>query len=152
MKRFHFPLTPVKAVRLQAKARASELLAIALRDLATAEAEQWAIHRRMTALEETLRSRRLAGGSAAEVAHTYAAYVRDLAEEKTCETRVAAVRVAAQKARADYTDAHRKVETIERLETKARSAHRLECLRQEQAEFDDLAGQRHAQREPQFAL
>lgn len=152
MKRFRFPLMPVKAVRLQAKARAREVLAAALRELALAEAERLALHRRMAALEQTLRDRRAGGVTAAEVVHTHAAYQRDLADEKACETRVAERRSEADRARAAYTEAHRQVETIERLETKARANHRLALLHEEQVEFDDLAGQRHAQREPLFAL
>lgn len=152
MKRFRFPLTPVKAVRLQAKAKAREALAAALRELADAEAERLALHRRLAALEQTLRDRRSAGVTVAEVAHTHAAYLGELAGEKTCEARVAERRATADRAREAYTDAHRHVETIERLETKARGNHRLALLREEQAEFDDLAGQRHAQREPLFAL
>ncbi len=152
MKRFRFPLTPVKAVRLQAKAKAREVLASALRDLAEAEAEQRAVQQRMAAVEQSLRDQRAGGATAAEAAHTYAAYVRDLAEEKACEVKVAERRKTAGEARAAYTEAHRRVEMIERLETKARATHRLDQLREEQAEFDDLAGRRHAQREPLFAL
>jgi len=152
MKRFRFSLTPVQAVRMQAKARAREVLAGTLHALAQAEAEQAAIHRRMGDLEQALRAGRTAGGNAAEAAHTYAAYVRELADEKACEARVAEVRKTVEQARLAYTEAHRRVEVIDRLETKARATHRLDCLREEQAEFDDLAGRRHARRTTQFAL
>jgi flagellar export protein FliJ len=152
MKRFRFPLTPVQAVRMQAKARAREVLAGTLRELAKAEAEQDVVHRRMAELERALRAGRTAGGNAAQAAHTYAAYIRELADEKACEARVAEVRKTVEHARQAYTEAHRRVEVIDRLETKARATYRLDCLREEQAEFDDLAGRRHAQRTTQFAL
>ncbi len=152
MKRFRFSLTPVQAVRIQAKARAREVLAVTLRELAQAETEQAGIHRRMGDLEQALRAGRAAGGNAAEAAHTYAAYVRELADEKACEARVAEVRKTVEQARLAYTEAHRRVEVIDRLEIKARATYRLDCLREEQAEFDDLAGRRHAQRTTQIAL
>lgn len=152
MKRFRFPLTAVKAVRLQAKLRARETLSRVLGDLARAEAERAAVRRRLDALEQSLRSGRAAGVSAAEAAHTYASYVRELADEKAAEASVAEARTKADTARNAYADAHRRVEMIDRLETKARTTHRLDCLREEQAEFDDLAGRRHALRTEPIAL
>jgi flagellar export protein FliJ len=90
--------------------------------------------------------------NAAEAAHTYASYVRELADEKVAEAAVVEARAKADAARTAYTDAHRRVEMIERLETKARTSHRLDCLREEQVEFDDLAGRRHAARTEPIAL
>jgi flagellar export protein FliJ len=55
-------------------------------------------------------------------------------------------------ARNTYAEAHRRVEMIERLETKARSTYRLDCQREEQAEFDDLAGRRHARQAETVSL
>ena len=78
--------------------------------------------------------------------------MRELAEEKACEARVAEARASADVARNAYAEAHRRVEMIERLETKARSTYRLECLREEQAEFDDLAGRRHARQAETVSL
>lgn len=152
MKRFRFPLTPVKAIRLQAKLRAREALARALGELARGEDERAFIHRRLASLEEALRAGRMAGVNAAQAAHTFAAYQHELVEEKACEARLADLRAQAGAARTAYADAHRNVEMIERLETKARLTYRLDCLREEQAEFDDLAGRRHARRAEAPAL
>jgi len=44
-----------------------------------------------------------------------------------------------QQRRAEYLDAHRRLKVVQRLEEKARAAHRLETAREEQAEFDDFA-------------
>jgi flagellar export protein FliJ len=51
-----------------------------------------------------------------------------------------------QQRRADYIEAHRELELVKRIEEKTRARHRLACDREEQAEFDDLAGRRAAGR------
>ena len=54
-------------------------------------------------------------------------------------------RDAAQKARLEYLEAHRQLEVVNRLEEKAKTAHRLENNKAEQSELDELAGQRRLQ-------
>ena len=45
-----------------------------------------------------------------------------------------------EKRREEYIEANRRLKAVTKLEEKARSAHRLEGLRVEQAELDELAG------------
>jgi flagellar export protein FliJ len=58
---------------------------------------------------------------------------------------VVVARVEMLKARAEYLEAHRELKVVARLEEKARSIHRVETLRSEQSELDELAGQRRVQ-------
>jgi hypothetical protein len=41
---------------------------------------------------------------------------------------------------------------VKRLEQKVRAAHRFECNREEQAEFDDIAGARGRNRSTLFSI
>ena len=55
--------------------------------------------------------------------------------------------IAMQKRRAEYIEANRRLKTVNKLEDGARERHRLERLRAEQSELDELASFR-AFREP----
>jgi flagellar FliJ protein len=63
-----------------------------------------------------------------------------------------AARAEMEKRRSEYMEAHRRLEVVNRLETKARTVYRLASQREEQVEFDELAGRSHAARQPRFAL
>ena len=84
--------------------------------------------------------------SAAEEAHTLAGYRRECAVEVEAARQLIAARAAMQQRRTEYLEAHRKLEVVNRLETRARTEHRLAANREEQAEFDDYAGRQVARR------
>ena len=67
------------------------------------------------------------------------------AAESEGERLVIVARDAAQKARLEYLEAHRQLKIVNRLEEKAKTMHRLENNKAEQAEIDELAGQRRLQ-------
>lgn len=142
MKRFRFPLRPVAVLRAHQEVRAREAFAAAVHSYVQAEDELARTRVRMRALEAALFSGRSATFRAAEAALLLSDYRRECGTEAETERRVIAARDEMQKRRADYVEAHRKVEVIERLETKARGTHRRVCDREEQAEFDDFAGRR----------
>lgn len=152
MKRFRFPLSPVKVVRAQAKQRAQEQFAAAVHAYVGAEESLAETRARVTQLEEEMRGSRDAGLRAADAAFVFAAYRREAAAEVEAEQQRISARAEMEKRRAGYLEAHRQLEVIHRLEAKARSVHRLELQREEQVEFDELAGRRHAARAPRFAL
>jgi flagellar FliJ protein len=45
-----------------------------------------------------------------------------------------------QKRRAEYLEAHRQLDVVKQLEEKARTRHRTEGLKLEQAQIDEFAG------------
>lgn len=144
MKRFRFPLRPVAVLRAHREIRAREAFAAAVHKLVQAEEDLNRTRVRMHALEGALFSGRSTTYRAAEAALLLADYRRECAAEGEAERQVIATREEMQQRRADYIDAHRKVEVVKRLEDKARTAHRLACDREEQAAFDDLASRRRA--------
>ena len=142
MKRFRFPLRPVAVLRAHQEVRAREAFAAAVHRYVQAEEELARTRVRMRALEAALFSGRKTSFRAAEAALLLSDYRRECATEGETERRVIGAREEMQKSRADYLEAHRKVEVVQRLETKARTTHRRECDREEQAEFDDFASRR----------
>ncbi|HYD84194.1 MAG TPA: flagellar FliJ family protein [Opitutus sp.] len=142
MKRFRFPLRPVAVLRAHQEVRAREVFAAAVHACVQAEEELARTRVRMRALEAALFSGRKETFRAAEAALLLSDYRRECAAEGEMERRVIAARDEMQKRRTDYVEAHRKVEVVQRLETKARTSHRLENDRAEQAEFDDYASRR----------
>ena len=57
-----------------------------------------------------------------------------------------AARALLHQRRAEYLEAHRNVEVVSKLEQKARAAHRLDCIREEPAGYDDFAVRRSGNR------
>lgn len=142
MKRFRFPLRPVAVLRAHREVRAREAFASAVHAYVLAEDELGRTRVRMRALEAALFSGRNNAFRAGEAALLLSDYRRECAAEAETERGVITARDEMQKKRHDYIEAHRKLEVVNRLETKARTAHRRECDREEQAEFDDFAGRR----------
>jgi len=101
--------------------------------------------------EAALCSGRSGSFNAAEEAHNLQGYRREAAAEIEVEKAMITARSAMEQKRSEYLEAHRKLEVVRRLETKARTAHRLETNREEQAEFDDFATRRAARHEPIFS-
>lgn len=142
MKRFRFPLKPVAILRAHQEVRAREAFASAVHRYIQAEEELSRTRVRMAALESALFSGRKDTFRATEAALLLADYRRECDAEVQTERRVITARDEMQNRREDYITAHRKLEVVEHLETKARAAHRHDCDREEQAEFDDFAGRR----------
>ena len=142
MKRFRFPLRPVAVVRAHQELRAREQFAAAVHAYIEAEETLQRTRVRMQALEAALFSGRNTTYHAAEAALLLADYRRECAAEVETERAAIAAREEMEKKRAAYLEAHRKLEVVHRLEEKARTLHRRECDREEQAEFDDFAGRR----------
>ncbi len=152
MKRFGFPLNPVKVVRAQAKQRAQEQFASAVHAYVGSEEALASTRARVAKLEQEMRTGRGEGIRASDAAFVFAAYRREAAAEVESEQKMIAARAEMEKRRGEYLEAHRRLEVVNRLETKARTVYRLESQREEQVEFDELAGRRHAARQPRFAL
>ena len=146
MKRFRFPLQPVAVVRGHEESRAREAFGRAMQALAAAEAALEAARLRTRAFETALSDGRRGVFSAAAEAEALSAYRREREEESAAERTRAGCRDALELRRQEYLEAHRRLEVVHRLEGRARTAHRLAVNREEQAEFDDFAGRRAAQR------
>ncbi len=142
MKRFRFPLRPVAVLRAHQETRAREAFASAVHRYIQAEEELARTRVRMRALEAELFSGREKSFRADQAALLLADYRRECASEAEVERQTIAAREQVQQRRNDYLEAHRKLEVVNRLESKARATHRHELDREEQAEFDDFAGRR----------
>lgn len=144
MKRFRFPLRPVAILRAHHELRAREDFAAAARALAVSEQNLHAVRERICAFEAAIFASRSGSFSAGDGAQAFAAYRLECASEDAAERALASTRAILETRRAAYLEAHRKLEVVRRLETKARQLHGLELQRVEQAEFDEFAGQAHA--------
>lgn len=142
MKRFRFPLRPVAILRAHREVRAREAFGVAVHAYVRAEEDLSRTRVRMRALEATLFSGRRDSYLAAEAALLLSDYRRECAAEIQTEALVIAARDEMQRRREEYIEAHRHLEVVKRLEEKARTNYRRENNRAEQAEFDDLSGQR----------
>lgn len=144
MKRFHFPLRSVAVLREHQKVRAREAFAVGVHAYVEAESALAETRRRVMACETALHEVRRTSYRPADAASQLASYRRECDVEMAGERAVFAARAEMEKRRADYIEAHRKVQILQRLEEKARATHRLDNLRHEQAEFDDFANRRLA--------
>lgn len=142
MKRFKFPLRPVAILRAHQELRAKEAFAVAVHVYVQAEAELAAARARVTRCEVDLFESRRGKFDAANAAEAFAAYRRECAAETAAERVMIEKRAEMNQRRADYLEAHRKLEVVNRLETKARATHRLDTMREEQLELDDFASRR----------
>ncbi|MGH7943932.1 MAG: flagellar FliJ family protein [Opitutaceae bacterium] len=140
MKRFRFPLRPVMVLRAHQELRAREAFGASVSELARAEDARATTRSRVARFAATLSAGRQERFSAAAEAHSLAGYRRECAVEAGTERAMVVARSTMQQRRAEYLEAHRRLEAVHRLEAKARTAHRLEANRTEQAEFDDRAG------------
>jgi flagellar FliJ protein len=146
MKRFRFPLRPVAILRSHQEMRAREAFAAAVQALVAAEQALAEARVRLRDLEVQLTAGRAQHFSPHTEAQALAGYRRECAAEVQAVKAMHEAHDAMQQRRAEYLEAHRKVEILNRLEEKARAAHRYETMREEQAEFDDFAGRRFARR------
>lgn len=142
MKRFRFALQPVAVLRAHRELRAREVFAAAVQAFQKSDAELVATRTRVAQFEAALATGRRQQFSAADQAQALAAYRQECVVEANAERAMQTARSLMQQRRAEYVDAHRQVEVVGRLEQKARTEHRLECNREEQAAFDDFASRR----------
>jgi flagellar FliJ protein len=149
MKRFRFPLRPVAVLRAHHELRAREAFAAAVHVYVQAEADLAAARARVAQGEADLFASRHDRFDAAVAAQAFAAYRRECAAETAAERDMIAKRAEMNLRRADYLEAHRQLEVVKRLEDKARAAHRLDAMREEQIDLDDFASRRA--RAPHFS-
>ena len=142
MKRFRFPLQPVAVLRSHRESRAREAFAVAVHGYVQAEEALQATRRRVAQLEAALSAGRAGRFNAAEEANNLNGYRREAAAEVEAERAVVVARDLMNTRRAEYLEAHRQLEVVRRLETKARAVHRLALNREEQTEFDEFAARR----------
>lgn len=140
MKRFRFPLRPVSVLRAHQELRAREVFAASVHTYVSAEEELAAMRRRLAQFETALFAGRHEAFSAAEEAHNLNGYRRECEATVRAERAMIEAREMMERRRAEYIEAHRKLEVIHRLEAKARTEHRVAANRAEQAEFDEFAG------------
>lgn len=151
MKRFRFPLRPVAVLRAHREIRARESFAAAVHAYVQSEEFLATTRARVAHFEAALFAGRRGTFNPAEEAQQLNAYRRECDAEGQAERATFAARAAMDRARADYLDAHRKLEVVNRLESKSRLDHRLAANREEQAEFDDFATRRAMRRSPLFS-
>ncbi len=151
MKRFLFPLRPVAVLRAHREIRARETFAASVHAYVVSEENLTATRTRVARFEAALFAGRSGTFNPAAEAQQLAAYQRECNGEVEAERAMFAARAEMECRRADYLEAHRKLEVVKRLESKSRLAHRLESNRAEQAEFDDFATRRALRRAPLFS-
>lgn len=146
MKRFHFPLRPLAKLRAHLELNAREAFGASVRAHAAAQQQLALAGERVSRLEALVVAGRQGSFSAAGEAQNLEAYRGELALESAAANARLEAAKAMERRRAEYLEAHRRLEVVERLEEKARTAHRLAMNREEQAEFDDLASRRAARK------
>ncbi len=140
MKKFRFPLQPVGVLRTHQELRAREVFAAAVHRYVQAEERLAALRKRVAELAEVLfhgRTDRFLAADAAALLRVYRGECNAVIE---AEREVIEAREAMSLRRQEYIEANRKLRTVQRLEEKARERHRLDVLRTEQNELDELAG------------
>ena len=140
MKKFRFPLQPVGVLRAHQELRAREVFAAAVHHYVQTEERLAALRKRVADLAEVLfhgRSDRFLAADAAALLRVYSGECNAVI---LVEREVIEARDAMQKRRSEYIEANRRLKTVQKLEEKARNQHRLDGLRAEQSELDELAG------------
>lgn len=139
MKKFRFPLRPVAVLRAHQELRAKEAFAASVHACTRAEQELATTRTRLKQFEAALTQGRADTFSPTDEAQSLAAYRHECGVEAETEKALRKAQEIVQQKRNEYVEAHRRVEIVSRIEVKARTAHRLEVQREEQAEFDDFA-------------
>jgi flagellar FliJ protein len=147
MKRFRFPLRPVAVLRAHAEQKARETFARSVHDYVAAEEAKQLATRRVAETGAELAAARAGTYGAAEAAMLLRTYRNECEEEMRRQRLLIEARDLMNRRRAEYLEANRRLRVVERLEEQARGRHRAASLAAEQAEADDLASGRAAQRE-----
>lgn len=140
MKKFRFPLQPVGVLRAHQELRAREIFAAAVHAYVQAEEHLTVLRKRVADLAEVLFHGRSTRFLAADAAALQRVYSRECDAVAVAERELSEVRAVMQQRRAEYIEANRRLKTVKTLEDKSREHHRVEVLRAEQAELDELAG------------
>jgi len=146
MKRFRFPLRPVAILRAHRELRAREAFAAAMQALIASEQRLNAARERVSRLGAALAAARTQAFTPAEATVTFRAYRAESLVELNAARAATEARTVMEQRRQEYLTANRELEIVNRLEVKARAAHRAEGLREEQIVLDDFAGFRAARR------
>jgi flagellar export protein FliJ len=137
MKKFRFSLRPVSIVRAHRETRAREVFAASVQSFIRSEEDLAQVRTRIAQFGATIFASRRERFEASEHAICLAGYRRECAAEIPAEKAVFLARSEMERRRAEYIEAHRHMEAVNKLEEKSRAAHRLDLNREEQAEFDD---------------
>jgi flagellar export protein FliJ len=140
MKKFRFPLQPLGVLRVHQELRAREVFAAAVHHYVQCEEKLALLRKRVAELAEVLFHGRSDRFLAADAAVLLRVYRGECDAATAAEREVDAARTAMETRREEYIEANRRLKTVNKLEEKARAQHRLEALRAEQAELDELAG------------
>lgn len=140
MKKFRFPLQPVGVLRSHQELRAREVFATAVHHYVQTEERLAALRVRVADLAEVLFHGRTDRFLAADAAALFRVYRGECHAVIEVEREVIEARDAMQTRRQEYIEANRRLRTVQKLEEKARERHRLDGLRAEQGELDELAG------------
>src|SRR5262245_16287920 len=131
MKRFRFPLQPVAVLRAHREMKAQEAFGLAVQAHTRAGTGHAAVRQRVVQFERALFNARQQNFSAADQWQAIAADRHEGLAENAAEKAMLAARAVMHQRRAEYLEAHRNVEVVEKLEQKARASHRLDCIREE---------------------
>jgi flagellar export protein FliJ len=142
MKRFRFALRPVAVLRAHREVRAKEVFAHAVQAYEKTQADLAQKRAQVAGIEAALSAGRQGSFSAVEESQALFAYRQECKAEAESEQTMLAARGGLEQRRAEYLAARRQLEVVHRLEEKARSRHREEAAREEQAESDDFATRR----------
>lgn len=140
MKKFRFPLQPVGVLRSHQELRAREVFAAAVHRYVQSEERLAALRKRVAELADVLFHGRTDRFLAADAAALLRVYRGECTAVMDAEREVIEARDAMAARRQEYIEANRKLKTVQKLEEKARERHRLDVLRAEQGELDELAG------------
>lgn len=140
MKKFRFPLQPVGVLRSHQELRAREVFAAAVHRYVQSEERLAALRKRVAELADVLFHGRTDRFLAADAAALLRVYRGECNAVMDAEREVIEAREAMAVRRQEYIEANRRLKTVQKLEEKARERHRLDSLRAEQGELDELAG------------
>jgi flagellar FliJ protein len=137
MKKFRFPLRSVATVRSLRELRAREQFSNAVHTYVVAEENLLTLRNRLAELEEILRTGRTRSFRAGDEASFISAYKAETTAVAKSSAEVEKARLAMEDARQAWLGSRRDLRVIENLEQKARSNHRRETEREDQAALDD---------------
>jgi len=137
MKKFRFPLRSVTTVRTLRELRAREQFSAAVNAYVLADERLQTIRAKLSELEEIVRSGRAQRFRPSEVISFMQALKDETLVAKKAEGEVVQARNAMEAARQAWLETRRDLRVLENLERKAKTLHRLETEREDQAALDD---------------
>ena len=137
MKKFRFPLRSVATVRALRELRAREVFSAAVHVYVGAEERLGEVRNRIEELVEIMRGARSRNFRASDQVAFLQAHQREITGEKAAIKAVEQARAEMERCRQAWLEARRDVRLMDNLELKARTTHRSELEREEQALLDD---------------